>query len=572
MKNRTKKILLISSVVLSSTFSVAAFTFSNIKKVNQDFKTFSNQHQIQNLNYRVEKLQTFNVFPPGYQESHSYRIPSMIKTVNNKLIALVDQRLTSQLDFPYTKINQFIRTSLDNGKTWSNGKTILKIKNKTGNVTGAIDSTLIDDTRNNGSIYMAIDVFPGGSGLMNIASKMNPLSGNDMGYTPDNKYQKFFILNDSNKYILKNYKKNKNDQWYRVYKLKDSNWSNTKNSNLEETKIYANQFYDHKNGELTFEAYENVANIDNLDKSVGVSLFDGFNNGNKNYKKPKYYISSTAYIYLFKSKDEGETWEFVNNITPSAKGNVKNINAIVLGPGQGLVLKNQTNLSKNGRLLLPFYAVNWASPTNAYPVYSDDQGQNWTKANPYNYWGRYSDKKQWKQASETQMIESEDGTIFAFLRTSEFDKYYVSKSLDGGENWISDDDNTGITMSSYSHQGLNAKIMHGLANTTFEGNEYTFLSLPTTTQRIEGKLFLIKNNQNNRLTKIYDFNQKGSKDNTFGYSTINILEKGENYIDIGVLYEKSAGSLTFAADGAQAAANKSASGLIFEKLRVWIND
>ncbi|MDQ0513901.1 Neuraminidase (sialidase) [Mycoplasmoides fastidiosum] len=497
--------------------------------------------------YQVEKLSTYGLFAPKYQNSHSYRIPSLIKTKSGKLISIVDQRINNQLDSPYTPIHQVMRTSNDDGRTWTDAQVILKIHNNTGNIAGAIDSTVIDDTHNTNTIYMAADVFPGGSGLMAIANNRNPLTGSDMGYTPDGKYQKFHILNDNKPYVLKEIKRQTNNVWFQVSQLKDNNPNNTADSNLVATKIFAHQKYEPTTGVLSFLAYENINNINEINNSVqGVSLFDGFNNENQKYQKPKYYIDSASYIYLLKSQDDGKTWELVNNITAQAKGNIKNANSVVLGPGQGIGLSKQKNPRLNGRLVFPFYAVTGANPREAFAIYSDDHGQNWTKAQSFNDRAKYRDSKQWRMASETQLIEADDGTLYAFLRTNEQNKYYVSKSTDAGATWQAVDNNPDQPLSVYHYQNINSRAMHGLAHVKHKNTEYTFISLPTTGQRINGKLFVVKNNDYSRLEKIYDFNTKPN--NTFAYSTITVLGQHDNIIELGVLYEKSGKDPAFTYD------------------------
>lgn len=62
------------------------------------------------------------LFYPGDNGSKAYRIPSLIYTNENILIAANDARLVNQNDNP-NQINNVIRRSYDNGLTWTNSQT-----------------------------------------------------------------------------------------------------------------------------------------------------------------------------------------------------------------------------------------------------------------------------------------------------------------------------------------------------------------------------------------------------------------------------------------------------------------
>lgn len=471
---------------------------------------------------KIKNVSDFDIFLSGYQNSHSYRIPSLLKLKSGTLIAIVDQRVESQLDAPYTTINQILRSSNDNGLTWLEGRVIISLEKTRDSKASAIDSVIVED-ENDQTLYLAVDIYPGGSGLMPIAKLMNPLGTSDLGFA---KYKKLFKTDSNLKMILKPLD---SSGWFRAYEILDGDWENHSDSNHKPLNILVNNTFNKATGLLHGGVYVNVFSPEEALKAKPIcSIFDGFDNRNPNYNKPEYYLESTSYLYLFKSKDEGKSWELIQDITQQIKRNNSNMNSLVLGPGKGLFLKNQKN-GKNNRLIFPFYEVNYALPLHAYFGYSDDSGLNW---NSSEYINPQKDS-QWHWLSETQVIENSDGSLYAYSRNPEQNQICVSRSLDSGHTWIKLDSNdSGFSI--IKHQPLNAQIMHGLTNFVYKNNDYHLLSLPTTIERKNGQLFLIDKNWNLKL--IYEITAKNS---SFGYSAIQILEQKSNQVTIGILYEVS---------------------------------
>lgn len=487
------------------------------------------------LKTKVSLLNDLVLYPSGYQKAHSYRIPTLLKLANKKLISIVDQRVENAMDCPMATIHQISRYSLDNGKTWSEGNVFLKVEQLNDSLVSAIDSVSVQDSFDN-AIYLMVDIFPGGSGIIRTSKKMNPLVESGVGLTPDKKYQRFFQLNSNKKFVLKKLPKQlKNSNWLQVYELKDNNWNNTNDNNLLATKIFVNNSYNPQTKVLHGSVYENVSDYLNLDPKIKpvCSIFDGFNHHNPNYQKPKYYIDSTAYIYLFKSNDDGLSWEMMGQINNQIAHD-SNIKAIVMGPGKGLQLKNQKETKRNNRIIFPVYsAADYEIPGHFYVAYSDDHGKNWKTGNYANPKGF----KQWKWTSEAQLIESKDGKVFAFLRQEEQNCYCLAVSDDGCETWKSTfDNNNEYPLTKYNYDGLNTVIMYGLASFSYKNDEYAIVSLPTTFERKNGKLFLLNLKSLQNLIPIYNFGKNGD---TFGYSTIEVLEQSNNELTIGVLFEVS---------------------------------
>lgn len=76
-----------------------------------------------------EPLTTTAIFDKGYEGAASYRIPSMVTTNSDVIIAGADQRVVISNDAP-NKINFVIRRSLDGGDTWGPLQTVIAYPDK----------------------------------------------------------------------------------------------------------------------------------------------------------------------------------------------------------------------------------------------------------------------------------------------------------------------------------------------------------------------------------------------------------------------------------------------------------
>jgi sialidase-1 len=86
------------------------------------------------------------LFDGGTDGYHSYRIPSIVRTNSDALIAFVEGRMSSNAD--YGNINVMFKRSFDNGVTWSSlGQVVGASQNTWGNPTAVVD-------RSNGRIWI----------------------------------------------------------------------------------------------------------------------------------------------------------------------------------------------------------------------------------------------------------------------------------------------------------------------------------------------------------------------------------------------------------------------------------
>lgn len=479
-------------------------------------------------NIKIKTLNKQVLFAAGYQNSHSYRIPSLLKLKSGKLISIVDQRLENAMDCPYATINQFAKYSNDNGATWSEGKVIIKLEKFANSLVSITDSVIVQN-QVNGEIILLVDAFPGGSGIIRPAKNMNAIVASGLGYTPDGKYRRFHQYGSDIKMILMPLASHQD--WYQVYQLINDDWKHTQVDNLKALPILIDNSYDPKTTILHGAVYENETDPSKISSQPVCSIFDGFDNREKNYSKPKYYLDSTAYIYGFKSKDDGLTWKLIGELNNQVAQNF-NIFALVMGPGKGLQLQHQKNKNLNGRLIMPVYTMSdYEIPAHFYTTYSDDSGKTWKTGNYVNP----LHSNQWRWASETQIIEDHKGQVWSFSRIAQKNSYCLAKSLDGTQTWVSPDDSQ-TALTCYAHPALNAEIMHGVAYFQHQQKGFVLLSLPATAERKNGQLLIMDLEEPSKLMVIHDITNSAQ---TFGYSTIEILQQSEQKITIGVLYEVS---------------------------------
>lgn len=126
-----------------------------------------------------------------------------------------------------------------------------------------------------------------------------------------------------------------------------------------------------------------------------------------------------CYVFQTESRDGGYTWSQPVDITPQIRC-ASDGKFFGTGPGSGIVLRRQPENRRNGRILMPFYALGKTAV-----VYSDD-GKRWARAP-----SRYA-----KNIDEAQLVETGDGAILCLGRQKKYGKTPLSVSFDGGETFV----------------------------------------------------------------------------------------------------------------------------------------
>lgn len=355
------------------------------------YSSVLNDSQIKKLS-AVQPLDTQCLFDYGFQDSISYRIPSLLTTKSGVVIAGADQRETIANDSP-NSINFVIRRSFDGGKTWGDLQPVLSYPGHGANGASVIDSCVVQD-QNTGRIIVLIDHFPGGMGQPNAQA--------EIGIDTNGNYLLFD--GEGNGYT----------------------W------NADGTVLG-------EDGELApYSVSEDgtVTVLQDGKESCGGNVFlkDGDD------PAQTLLTARTSFLQMIYSDDDGETWSRPVNLNHQVK---KDWMAFLgTAPGNGIQLANSDYA---GRLVMPVY-YNGESRTNfsATVVYSDDGGKSWKLAKSPNdgriFDGREIDSRTLDTESaathEATVIERQDGTVLMLMRNQHpSGKVAAVESADGGETW-----------------------------------------------------------------------------------------------------------------------------------------
>lgn len=313
--------------------------------------------------------------------SEFYRIPSMISTKNNIVVACADARFCSGADNP-NRIDKVVRRSEDSGETWSDYIVAVEEKGTKQKKSSAAIDPILTYVAETGRIFLHYCHTPAGIGIRNCKCCVGEDSEGNR------------IVNGKiRKYVLKNgelFFKNGKKSPYRVSESGD---------------VYKNE-------------------------TVVGNIYTG-----KRFKE-----ESTSTLMMCYSDDDGLTWSKPQSLNSQVKKDYMSF--IGPGPGNGIVLKNG---EYKGRIVVPIYYGTQKFPLklSCCVIYSDDNGITWnlgeTPNNSRIINGKKASSLEIKEKdmlTESQVIEQSDGTLKYFMRNHHPDRSIaVAYSKNGGESW-----------------------------------------------------------------------------------------------------------------------------------------
>ncbi|HEU7355279.1 TPA: LPXTG-anchored neuraminidase NanA [Streptococcus pneumoniae] len=474
-----------------------ALTPEEVQKRSQLFKRSDLEKKLPEGAALTEKTDIFESGrngKPNKDGIKSYRIPALLKTDKETLIAGADERRLHSSD--WGDIGMVIRRSEDNGKTWGDRVTITNLRDNPKASDPSIgspvniDMVLVQDPETK-RIFSIYDMFPEGKGIFGMSSQKEEAYKEIDGKT----YQ-----------IL--YREGEKE----AYTIRENGTVYTPDGKATDYRVVVDPVK---------PAYSDKGDLYKGDQLLGNIYFT-------TNKTSPFRIAKDSYLWMSYSDDDGKTWSAPQDITPMVKADWMKF--LGVGPGTGIVLRNGPH---KGRILIPVYTTNNVSHLNGSQssrvIYSDDHGKTWHAGEAVNDNRQVDGQKihsstmnnRRAQNTESTVVQLNNGDVKLFMRGLTGD-LQVATSKDGGVTWEKD-------IKRYP-QVKDVYVQMSAIHTMHEGKEYIILSNAGGPKRENGMVHLARVEENGELTWLkHNPIQKGE----FAYNSLQELGNGE----YGILYE-----------------------------------
>ena len=478
-----------SGTINSVSIYDCALNADEVRQLSQDTKP----EDIPEYEEGVIKTEEYGIFDMGDYESFNYRIPSLVTTKDGVVIAGADQRHDHWSD--WGNIDTVVRTSTDQGQTWSDLTTVIDLKSQPYD-SGTQSAFLIDPvmiSTESGRVWMMVDMFPESTGFGSISQ-----AGNGFAEAEDGNLYLELTDADGAKYTLRGTEVYDADGNKTQYTVDEGSADN---------------------------AYHNKGDLYDNGEYVGNIYLSGQNEGNDSAPLQ---VLKTCYLWLTYSDDNGATWSNPVNISGQVKADWMKFCGT--GPGFGIEIQNGEYA---GRLVFPIYYTNNSGFQSSACIYSDDGGVTWKRGMSPNdaRGGDYGDSQNpnfSQQLTESQIIELNSGNLLQFMRnTGGSGLVAVSRSTDGGATW------TAPVNTQATEVYCQLSVLH--YGTTEDGKDRVILSNPGGSGRNNGTLRIGVVTEDEDSFSIEWTDSKLFSPGNYAYSCLSDMGDGM----IGLLYEKS---------------------------------
>ena len=434
-------------------------------------------------------------FAPGTGGSNNFRIPSIITLDSGRIVAAIDARWNHLGDA--CALDTIVSYSDDGGETWNYSFPNYfgdSVDSKQANATAFIDPVMIQG--NDGTIYLMVDLFPGGVALN--TAPMAPAKSS--GYVEIDGVQRLVLytspkVSEQNDTNYTAYVGDFADGYAKIYDVDGA-----------ATEYYADDHYYLYKGDGSDPDAQKIY-CQRLGSSEYIQQNVFFYNADL-------HVRCATYLWLVTSTDGGETWSAPTILNPQVRTGADQFYGV--GPGAGLCLED-------GTIMLPAYTFTSGIANSnqiASFIYSSDNGQTWHRsdnATPSNHW-----------SSESCLVQIDGTTVRHFYRDGYSTLYYTDHTWDG-EKWVA-----GTPVDTGVHKTYNNQLSAIRYSDEINGKPVILVSTAAGNgrDRTDGKIytFLLNEDKTMELANTYEVTASGA---AYGYSSLTELEDGS----ISLLYE-----------------------------------
>ena len=257
---------------------------------------------------------------PGYHDCTYFRIPTILRTRENTLLAAFDQMFFGPQDHP-NRIRMMMRRSTDGGESFSDAQTIIQMPGNS----QCIDSCMLQD-QETGRIFLLTDIIPENTTTYNASrgTGYRKIDGKSLRILQNDAQEEYLVWPD---------------------------------------------------GHVTRDGASTPYTVDENFALYEAGEFKGY----IFMEKCPLRVCPTTYLTLFVSDDDGRTWQKKADLSASLKEEWMCFFGCC--PGNGIQLKYGVH---KGRLLMPVYCFNRYGIQSPMFIYSDDHGETWHRGETIN--------------------------------------------------------------------------------------------------------------------------------------------------------------------------------------------